>query len=317
MKSSRLLSIVLLLQAHERMTTRQLAERFEVSQRTILRDIDALSAAGVPVHAERGRNGAIVLDRRARLDLARLDPAELQLLSALGLEAERLAQVGLGDLGARAQQKIEAASSRIPAQTSRLADVLLIDPAGWFAASPDTDLATLLSASRDQRRISIRYRRSGQANSQRFVVDPYGLASKATSWYLVGDVDGCARMFNAIRIEDHQVLDEAARLRAGETLRTAWCSLLQHFSSVGPLIEVEARLRASRLDLARRILGTRLVAATEPHGEWLMITVAYPEVESVRQLLQFGDHIHVLGPPEAVQRVHDLAQHLAQVHEPA
>lgn len=66
MKSSRLLSILLLLQTHERMTSQELARRLEVSSRTILRDITALSAAGVPIYTERGRGGAIVLDHRAR-----------------------------------------------------------------------------------------------------------------------------------------------------------------------------------------------------------------------------------------------------------
>lgn len=69
MRSARLMSLLLLLQTHERMTSKELAHRFEVSQRTILRDVEALSAAGVPVHTERGRHGAIVLDRRARLIL--------------------------------------------------------------------------------------------------------------------------------------------------------------------------------------------------------------------------------------------------------
>ena len=79
------MSTLLLLQVHERMTSKELAQRFEVSQRTILRDVEALSAAGVPVHTERGRAGAIVLDRRARLNPARLDPTEIQLLSVTGL----------------------------------------------------------------------------------------------------------------------------------------------------------------------------------------------------------------------------------------
>lgn len=316
MKASRLLSIVLLLQAHERMTTRQLAARFEVSQRTILRDVDALSAAGVPVHAERGRNGAIVLDRRARLDLSRLEPAELQLLAALGLDTGRLEQVGLGDVGARARDKLDAAARRVPAPT-QLAEVLLIDPLGWFTDSPGSDLADLLTAARDRRRLTIRYRHSGRPTSHSYVVDPYGLAGKGSSWYLVGDVEGRPRMFNASRIESYDVLDDTARWRPGETLQSVWSVLLRQFSTDGARVEVQARLRASRLDLARRILGTRLVTASTPHHGWVVITVAYPEVEAVRQLLQFGDHIQVLNPPEAVQRIDDLATDLSQAHRPA
>ena len=326
MKSSRLMSTLLLLQTRGSMTAEELAQRFEVSRRTILRDVEALSEAGVPVHTERGRGGGIVLDRRARLDLSRLEPAELQLLAAAGLDARQLDAVGLGDLGTRAQEKLEAAT-RGP-----LADVLRIDSASWFTArshggsdggsdggpdaDPGTDLTALLDACRGRRRVALAYRRSGESAARRLTVDPYGLVSKAGSWYLIGDVQGTARMFNAARIRSHTSLPEPARLRDGESLASVWTALLEQFSPA-PALEVRALLRANRLDLARRILGARLIGVSEPEGDRVTITVACEELEAVRQLLQFGDHLQVVDPPEAVQRVHELAQQLAAAHAPA
>lgn len=139
MRSVRLMSLLLLLQTHERMTSKELARRFEVSQRTILRDVEALSAAGVPVHTERGRDGAIVLDRRARLDPARLEPAEVQLLTLGGLDPKQLENVGLHTVGTRAQEKLTAVAARSSGATTQapLSDILLIDPAGWFSEGYD------------------------------------------------------------------------------------------------------------------------------------------------------------------------------------
>ena len=150
MKSSRLLSMLLLLQTHERMTSRELAQRFEVSQRTVLRDVEALSAAGVPVHTERGRGGAIVLDRRSRLDPVRLDPAELQLLAVAGLDSTQLERLGLQEIGSRLQDKVAATLARRTEPTpATLSEVLLVDAAGWFSDGPGTDLTDLVEAARE------------------------------------------------------------------------------------------------------------------------------------------------------------------------
>ncbi len=306
--------MLLLLQTHDRLTSRELARRFEVSQRTILRDVEALSAAGAPIRTERGRYGAIVLDRRARLDLARLNPAEIQLLTTTGIIPSTLAQIGLGNVSAQTQQKLAAAASRMPHDEALpLADVLRIDSSGWFSNEHNMDLHDLLEAARNRRRIRLRYRRSGELVSTQLLVDPYGLINKAASWYLIGDVKTVPRMFKASRIETYEVLQEQADLRAGQTLTSVWDRLMDEFSPARA-VTIHAKLRATRLDLARRILGSRIINIAETQGEWVQITLAYPEMESVRQLLQFGDHIQVISPPDAVRRIHDLACHLAQAH---
>lgn len=313
MKASRLLSIVLLLQVHGRMTSRQLADRFEVSDRTILRDIESLSTAGIPVYAERGRHGAVVLDTRARLDLTRMDPAEIQLLTAVGLDVDQLKHVGLGDLSSQTQRKLDAATRRSAPSTRALSEVLLIDSTGWFTATCDVDLTALLEAARQKQRIHLVYRHSGHESSSDYRVDPYGLVHKQASWYLVGDINGVPRMFNAARILSYETPGQAAELRAGESLEGVWNDLVSTFVTDAN-VEVKAQLRTNRLDLASRILGTRLVSASPPADEWVTITVAYSTVESVRQLLQFGDHIQVLAPPEAKTRIRELALDLAAAH---
>ena len=129
-----------------------------------------------------------MLDGRARLDVARLDPGELQLLTVAGLDADLLEQVGLQAVHASAQEKMTAVATRGQVLgTPPLSEVLLIDPSGWFTTGKELGL---LTAARERRRIRLCYRRSGETSGQWLTADPYGLVNKAGSWYLVADVDG-------------------------------------------------------------------------------------------------------------------------------
>ena len=146
--------------------------------RTILRDVEALPAAGVPVYAERGLGGAIVLYRQARLDIARLDPAERQLLTVAWLDPNLFEQVGLQAVQTTAQKKLTAVATRGQSSTpSPLSEGLLIDPSRRFATEQEVDLIVLLTAARERRRILLRYRRSGMASGQWLAGDPYGLVN--------------------------------------------------------------------------------------------------------------------------------------------
>jgi predicted DNA-binding transcriptional regulator YafY len=317
------------------MTTTELSDRLEVSRRTVLRDVAALSAAGVPGYAERGRAGGIVLLPGARLNASHLEPAELEALSVAGLDGPELERLGLAAAQEAASRKIaarqgaSAGSSDLP----RLADLVLVESAAWFTEPSDTvDVADLASALRRGRRLRVGYRRSGEARASSRVVDPYGLVAKAGRWYLVADADGSGRLFALDRLAAYASLDEPARARPGQTLRSVWDELRQQTEATGA-VTVRIRLRADRLDLARRVLGTRIDVVSDPGkagsgssgaeradggSGWCAAVVRYPDVESVRQLLQFGNHIEVLGPDDARERVRELAADLAARHaEPA
>ena len=112
--------MLLLLQTRGRATAAELASHFEVSQRTILRDVDALSAAGIPVYTEQGMHGGIVLDRRSRLNASRLDPTEIQLMRILGVGADSLAHLGFGQDIALLQKKMNAVSFSKASDTHNL-----------------------------------------------------------------------------------------------------------------------------------------------------------------------------------------------------
>src|SRR4029453_17603155 len=133
MRASRLLSILLSLQARGRLTAAGMAEELEVSERTIPRDIDQLSAAGIPVIADRGRAGGFKLADGFRTQLTGLTEGEAEALFLAGLPGPA-AELGLSDLMAMARTKLLAA---LPAgaRAARVAERFHLDPAGWFRAT--------------------------------------------------------------------------------------------------------------------------------------------------------------------------------------
>lgn len=318
MKASRLLHLLLLLQTRQLITTTELAERLEVSRRTVFRDVEELSTAGVPVYAERGRNGGIVLLPGARLDASHLEPRELEALSVAGLDGEQLEQLGLAAVHETAARKIAARQAAAPAapNLTRLADLIVVDSSAWLAdPRAEVDVANLASSLRHRRRMRIQYRRSAQAQASTRVVDSYGLVAKSGRWYLVADDQGIGRLLALQRLLAYELLDAPAALRTGQTLRTVWAALKERTEGPGG-VSVTSRLRESRLDLARRILGTRIHEVSDAENGWCKIVVRYPDIESVRQLLQFGDHIEILTPKAARERIRQLATDLTERHSP-
>nr|WP_269778619.1 WYL domain-containing protein [Microlunatus antarcticus] len=307
--------MLLLLQTHQRMTTGELAERLEVSRRTVLRDVEALSEAGVPVYAERGRHGGIVLLPGARLNASHLDPTEIDALLLTGLDHAGLEQLGLAAAAEQADRKLAARRGSGPGGTAPLSGLVVADSTAWLSSPSTADVvvADLATDLRTGRRLGLVYRRSGTSDPTTVVVDPYGLAVKAGRWYLVADVEGDPRMFAVERLASYAVLPDPAQLRPGQTLARVWAGLAAGVERVRD-VAVEVRLRRSRLDLARRVLGSRLSEVRPQDDTWCHATVRYEEVEAVRQLLQLGDHVEVLGPPEARRRVHALASDLAARH---
>lgn len=186
MRASRLLSIVLLLQGRGRMTAHALATELEVSVRTIYRDIESLSAAGVPVYGEAGREGgyALVEGYRTRLTGLHEDEAEALTLAALPGPA---ADLGLGSVLAVAQLKFDAAlPPSLRARASRIRDRFHLDAPGWYReAEAVPHLTAVAEAVWNERTLRIRYRRWAEPREVRRVLHPLGVVLKAGNWYLV------------------------------------------------------------------------------------------------------------------------------------
>lgn len=197
MRADRLIALVLLLQARGRLTAQDLAARLEVSVRTIYRDLDALSAAGVPVYAEPGPGGGAALPDGYRMDLPALNPQEARalFLGSADNGSGPLADLGIGAVLDSALRKLWAAlpvAGRDEAEQAR--QRLLVDTSDWWqgpqrcpAPPPPRHLRTIEEAVWQDRRLRIVYLRRGGGETER-VIDPYALVVKRGVWYLLGAV---------------------------------------------------------------------------------------------------------------------------------
>lgn len=205
MRADRLLSIVLLLQAKGRATERELAEQLEVSQRTIHRDLEALSAARVPVVALRGAQGGWQLAKGWRTVVPGLDEAELR---ALLMARPRI--VGHPRLAAAAESALNKLLAAMPgplrAQAEAMRERLHVDPTGWRTTGEDLSmLAVVQDAVARERRIAFDYTRADGQKAHR-TADPLGLVAKGLSWYLVARAPHGMRTYRVSRMEAVTVL---------------------------------------------------------------------------------------------------------------
>jgi predicted DNA-binding transcriptional regulator YafY len=307
-KSGRLLEILLLLQARGQVTAGELAERLEVSPRTIYRDAEALSSAGVPIYTERGRAGGIRLLPGYRTDVTGLTADEARALFVLSTGGAQ-EDLGLGTAARSAVLKVMRAVPEPfrPAATAT-SQRILVDPAGWMrAAEPTGQLGVLQAAVFTDRRVRLGYRSSGQRAPRERVVDPYGLVCKAGVWYLVADQGGEPRLFRVSRVTSAVADDAPVRRRDGVELAELWEALRRQVEERPAGVAVVARVRRERLDMFRRICAANLAegdadgpddAENGGGAEWAVVGLRFAAVPAARTLLSFGDDVEVVSPPE-------------------
>ncbi len=308
MRASRLLSILLTLTVRGRVSAAQLADELEVSVRTVYRDVEALSAAGVPVYATRGRNGGFQLLAGYRTRLTGMTADEADALFLTGLPGAA-ADLGLGSVLAATQLKLLAS---LPAEfrerAARIRDRFHLDAPGWLR---ETDappyLATVAEAVWTQRRLEIRYERANRVIGAR-QLDPLGLVLKAGTWYLVAipaaDDGRGPRTYRVSRVLSAAVRDEAAARPDGFDLEQFWAAYQRGYEkrvySESAFIRLSAAGR-ELLFLIGAVPARRARAAmSEPDADgWVQTRVP---IESVRHahhaLMQLGEHVEVLEPPE-------------------
>jgi len=300
MRASRLLSILILLQIHGRVSARVLSERFEVSKRTIYRDVDELSAAGVPIYAERGASGGFALldGWQTRLTGMTGEEAEAILLSSLPATA---ADLGLGETAATARLKLFAA---MPAQSSaaaqRVADRFHFDPVPWHRrpAPRREDLRLLARAVWECRRLGLTY--DSWAGAKRRILEPLGIVLKAGEYYFVALRRGRPAIHKLDYARDLALLDETFERPNAFDLAAAWRDALDQFEA--SLRHDIARLRVapvamSRLGVLNADMAEPIFAATPQADGWREVDVPIESVAyAAGQLLGLGATVEVLAP---------------------
>jgi predicted DNA-binding transcriptional regulator YafY len=322
MRSDRLLSILLLLQSHGRMTAGDLARRLEVSERTIQRDLDALSAAGVPVYAERGRHGGSALLPGYRTDMSGLTGAEARALFVFAGRGT-LSELGLErDLQAALRKLMAALPEPQRPDALRAQERVVVDPRGWRRPAEDTThLLRVQEAVWSDRRLRLRYRAADRGSAREQVVDPWGVVVKAGVWYLIAAVAGEPRVYRVSRIEDAGILEEAAERPAGLDLDALWRQLRQRVEERGPGVEVRARVRSERVEMLLRVCAAQLVGPAEREPEpdasgWTLLRLNFvAEGAALGALLGFGAVVEILSPESLRRSFADTARDVLALYD--
>ena len=322
MRADRLLSMMMLLQARGRMTARELAGELEVSVRTIYRDLDALSMAGVPVYAERGPGGGCSLLDSYRTTLTGLTQDEVRALFMLSIPAP-LAELGVDHELKAALLKLSAALPATRRQVEeRVRQRIHLDSEGWFEArEPVPHLRTIQQALWQDRRLIIVYQLRFETRVE-WMVEPYGLVAKANVWHLVCARKGSIRVYRVSRVLDARSLDETCQRPAGFDLATFWQDWCAAAEENRPTYPVTARVSP---DLARWLpyyfgepIGEEIVRAQAgpPDAEgWVTVTLPFESLEDARdRILGFGRAVEVLAPIALRLSVLDHAAQIVSVY---
>lgn len=316
MRASRLLSILMILQTRGLTSAEALSEELEVSVRTIYRDIDQLSAAGVPVYAETGRNGGFALLEGWRTRLTGLTAPEARALFFSGLPGPA-GELGLGDEAAQAELKLLAALPKDwQEEAQRMSSRFHLDPKGWFQPGYKPEfLKAVADAVWSETRLRIRYESWTGVGDR--VVEPLGLVLKAGFWYLVARRDGLFRTYRLSQILQLEAIEERFERPKDFDLPAHWAEATVAFER--DIYRSTARVRASAIgryrlrgisDAVREAVDAAVI---EPDADgWAEFEVPIEEITwATRDMTRIGDEIEVLSPPELRERMAAIARRLA------
>ena len=314
-RASRLVSLLLLLQTRGQLTAAELAGHFEVSIRTIHRDVEALEAAGVPVEAVRGPAGGYRLARGYRTRLTGLTSEEAEVLF-VGPAAE----LGLGHVLADARLKVLAAlPPELQERAERSARLFHLDTRGWFHGEDKTPhLPTLAAAVWRGRRLDARYREG--RNVVRRTLDPLGLVFKAGVWYLVARRSAGMRVYRVSRFASVRARDEGFERPARFDLAEFWDDWSLRFEHERPRFDVRLRIARVGLPFLRRLVhpdGRAVLDAVRagPRSDVVELVVPFENLDfAYRELLTFGSDVEVLDPPELRERMLRAAEEVVGLY---
>ena len=301
MRASRLLFILTTLQAKGHVTSQALADECEVSLRTIYRDVDALSAAGIPVYSVRGSSGGYRLLDGYRVRLNGLSSTEADALFLAGL-TRQAADLGMGAVAASARAKLLAAlpeAMRSGAMKARFH----FDAPAWFS-EPETlqHLPAIADAVWNQHPIKMRYQ--SRTTDKERQVEPLGVVLKGGAWYLVARLHDGLRTFRISRIGEMTVLEGHFDYPSAFNLEAYWTDSIRRYEGDLHPNRAEIRLSPRGLDLMEELLppyirtGAVISEQADALG-WRQVSVSVGSIaHAAMEMLRFGKEVEVIGPPE-------------------
>jgi len=323
MRASRILSILMLLQTRGRMSAPVLAAELEVSQRTVLRDIDHLSAAGVPIWSDRGRDGGFQLREGWSTNLTGLTEQEAQALFLGGMPTAA-AELGLGSASASARLKMLASlPEALRGNAERVQARLHFDPIDWFRAAVPTDhLQDIAHCVWHQRVASIEYE-SWKGTKQR-IIKPLGLVMKAGIWYVAALADEAkeARIYRLSNIQKMTVSENTFRRPKKFDLDVFWKQATRRFETdiysgtATLLVTTRGMKRVLELSAAVGNAAKNTAVIQVNQQAWTKVVVPIESVDfAATQLLGIGPDVKVIEPPELRTRMKELIKTIGALYE--
>ncbi len=321
MRADRLIAMLMLLQTKGRMTAQELSDQLEVSTRTVYRDLDALSASGVPVYAERGPNGGCELMERYRTNLTGLTESEVRALFMFTVP-NLLADLGANKASEAAMLKLTA-SLPTPFQkdANEVRSKLHLDAAGWFQPKdPVPYLAMLQDAVWQEKRVRMEYRR-GDGRWVKRLVDPFGLVAKTSIWYLVGAIyGGMPMVYRVSRIQSAEITGSSFTRPADFDLAAFWREWCDRFEQQQAAFAVTLRVQPEGVVSLTHQLGEgvmQLVLAAESMAQdgSVVIELQFASVEDACQKLAgLGTAVQILAPDSLRRQLANHAQSLLEFY---
>lgn len=311
MRADRLLSMLLLLQAHGRLTGRELAERLEVSERTVHRDMESLSASGVPVLAIRGAQGGWQLDKDWRTQVPGLDEAELRGL--MMAQPRLIADRHLASAAERALEKLMAAlPSSLREQALSIRQRLYVDTSGWRPSQENLAMLPIVqdAVARD-RKLALVYCKPSGDRSER-TVDPLGLVAKGSAWYLVANTPAGMRTFRVSRIESATPLAKPIRRPRDFNLAAHWQSMTKALAESWKSYPATVRLEPRAAKWMTRWHSTKPLGEPDANG-WVTLRLEFDSEEEARFVaLGLGTRVQVVEPKALLSYVERQVAELAE-----
>jgi predicted DNA-binding transcriptional regulator YafY len=307
MRADRLLVVLSLLQSNGRLTSRELASRLEVSERTVHRDMEALAIAGIPVYAERGSTGGWLLAEGYRNQLTGLTTEEIR--SLLLLHSSSV----VNDLGLQGQSRdaFRKLLSALPLAVRRDAEYVQerihVDGAGWHTNAGAVSVADNTSKLRKvqqavwtQCRLKIVYRSYESDNETSRIVNPLGLVAKRSVWYMVAQAEEEIRTFRISRLKNAELTEQAFLRPESFDLAAYWSVSTEQFKSSLPRFLARVRVASARWERFCQERYVKILSADEQQEgvhSFIEADVAFDTLESACQiLLGYGRHAEALMP---------------------
>lgn len=314
MRADRLIAILMHLQSHGRTSGRVLAEKLEVSERTIHRDMEALSAAGVPVYAERGSTGGWELSEGYRTNLTGMKQKEALslLLSHSGFIARELGRQQ--DFDSAILKLLASMPVAVQDQVRSAHRKIHIDTAGWGETTTRPEaLQPVQEALVADKKLSFTY--FAKERSRKRTVMPLGLVLKGKTWYLVARYNRSNRIYRLSRMTNTRILPETGQIPVEFDLERYWAESTRDLIHGFPNFRARLKVRGDYLDW---LTSLPYVEITElgRNKEWVQVDADLLEADrAVAILMPFGTAIEVIEPLNLRHRMHQAAERIRALYQ--